>query len=292
MVSLLVNGTVQFLDMIGPQLAFFSDRRVADVISSTKQDVLEKFDWGLVEHSIEMVNEAHANDIHYRVLKCFRDDKILQTWLEIGLGPVAGDSDCISSYLRWLHLEMYDDDELQNNTVHILCARRCLEALLYANPDVTFNKDAVTLAMKLDKRFCSGEEEQHWYMPARYILAGKKHGMCGHDGLLALNMTAPFLTECGFLAPRSLSKMLERHKKSLAPELNTYVQHAITTPKTLQVSCRDALRRHFVARRIHRFMNACGADLPSFVKDFILLKPLLRCIPKQLLYKLSDTFSE
>ena len=314
--SLLVNGTVEFLDMIGQRLLSLSDGHVADAIKATKnrQDLV-RFEWGLVEHKIEIVNVADMNDINYRVLNHFiqknppcsgltgcadkskaelyeqqrNDDNTLRVWLDIGLGPVAGEGDCISSYLRWLESEMDDDYMLQVSTVRILCARRCLEALVYANPDVTLNKDAVTLGLKINKCFYSGEQEGHWFSPARYVLDGRIHGICGHD-VLALNMTTPFLLECGFIAPRSLTKMCR--DRTLHPALNGYVQHTLQTPKSLQVSCRDALRRQFVGPKIHRLMAACRDEIPSDIKDFILLKPLLRCIPKRLLDKLSEKFSE
>ena len=306
LVSLLVNGTVEFLDMIGLQLLALSDNHVADAINETKEQDLEIFEWGLVEYKIEVANEAVVNHINYR---CFYpsphgctdastaeyhqrrgyETKTLKIWLDIGFGPIAGEGECINSYLRWLDFEMREDDELHVSTVRILGARRVLEALLYANPDVMLNKDSLVLGLKVNERFHSGAPQMHWFTPARFLLDGKQHGICGHD-VLALNMVTPYLLECGFIAPENFIAMC--HKNSLHPAVYSYVQHALTTPKSLKVSCRNAIRRHFVGPRIHKYMAAYGKELPSFIKDFVLLKPLLRCIPKQLLDKLSEKFLE
>ena len=294
LVSLLVNGTVNFLDVIGPQLAFLTDGHVLEAINSTQHDDLEEFHWGLVEHGYcETMNESNIYDINYRVLERFSNEKTLQAWLDIGYGSMAGDDLwSISSYLDWLHGEISDDHAYENDNVHILSARRCLEVFLFANLDVTLNKDAVTLGIAVDKDFHSGEQKRHWFMPARYILDCKDYGMCGHDDFFALNMTVPFLIECGFPVTELLSEVMKQSEKSLPTEWYVYVQHAFNTPRTLKVSCRDTLRRQFVGRGIHRFIDAKGADILSYIKDFILLKPLLRCIPKELLEKLSKKFLE
>ena len=288
--SVLVTGTVNLLGIIGPQLANLSDGSVFGAIDSTQSNDLEVFDWGFTEYGIGVGNESDFNDINYRVIERFSDEKTLQTWLDTDLGPIARDGHIyICSYLEWLWEELNEDAELQNDTVCILSVRRCLEALLFANPVVTGN--AVIYGFDVDQRFHLREKKRFWFVPARFILDCEDHGMLGHDDLLALNMTVPLLIESGFPVTKKLSDLIKSEKK-LAIELYTYVQHAITTPKTFKASCRDALRRHFVGRGIHRFIDANGADIPSYVKDFILLKPLLRCIPKQLLEKLSKKFLE
>ena len=312
LISLLVNGTVEFLDVIGPQLLALSDGRVADVIEATKRKHMEVFEWSLVEYKIEVDNAPSINELTYRCLNrpligCAdettaelykqrtNNNTTLQTWLDIGFGSVAGDGDCVSSFLRWLDYEMYEDDEMQVSTARILPVRRVLEALIYANPDVILNNDATFLGLKINERFnvSSNDLERyhhHWFSPARFILDGKIHGACGHD-VLALNMITPFLVECGFtVGPENLIELCR--KESIHPAVHSYVQHALTTPKSLQVSCRNALRRHFVGPRIHKYLAAFGQDLPPFIVEFVLLKPLLKCIPKQLLDMLTDKFTE
>ena len=43
----------------------------------------------------------------------------------------------------------------------------------------------------------------------------------------------------------------------------------------------DVLRRRYKGRDIYRFVNS--VKVPRLIKDEILLKPLLKCVPKDLL---------
>ena len=122
-ISLLVNGPVEFLDVIEPQLTALSDGRLADVIKATKNINLEDFAWTLEGCKEDGYVDANINYITYR---CFNlpligcaggltaelqeqqtnNNKTLNTWLDICFCPMAGQGDCVSSYLRWLDFEL------------------------------------------------------------------------------------------------------------------------------------------------------------------------------------------
>ena len=63
---------------------------------------------------------------------------------------------------------------------------------------------------------------------------------------------------------------------NILPDVKVYFNQYLETPRRLTHCCRDVLRKHFKGKQIHRFVVA--ADMPKPIQDFILLKPVLRCI--------------
>ena len=112
-----------------------------------------------------------------------------------------------------------------------------------------------------------------------YIVDGQKHGRLGHDCNFALNMTVPLLIESVFTVPEcvlNLDPSLEE-PLFLPKEESAYLQEIRTTPRSLEVMCRDTLRRYHTEQMIHRLVD--NASMPQIIKDFILLKPLLQLVP-------------
>ena len=112
-----------------------------------------------------------------------------------------------------------------------------------------------------------------------YITDVREHGMYGHDGEdLALNYVYPFLLECGYKIPRrTLHDVLDEKSNTKSKSIEVaYIINYLETPRSLQTCCRNTLRNHFRGRYIHRFIEVSGC--PQKIKDFILLKDLLRCI--------------
>ena len=112
-----------------------------------------------------------------------------------------------------------------------------------------------------------------------FITDVREHGMYGHDGEdLALNYVYPFLLECGYKTPRrKLHDVLDEKSNTESESIEVaYIINYLETPRSLQTCCRNTLRNHFRGRYIHRFVEVSGC--PQKIKDFILLKDLLRCI--------------
>ena len=109
-----------------------------------------------------------------------------------------------------------------------------------------------------------------------FELDGKEHYMYVDpfkDGY-ALNFIAPLLIECGFSYSRNvLSMALERrlHAKELE-----YFRTCLDKPRSLKLSCRITLRKHFKNRRIHELISLLADQIPKYIQDFILLKDVLK----------------
>ena len=175
-------------------------------------------------------------------------------------------------------------DEFAYLSDNVVRFRSRLEVYIFLNPDMKLQKSAVERGIQADERLnqmqCSGA-----LLLNTYIIDGKQHGACGHDDF-ALNMTAPFLIECGFPASDNALKMVESRKSFLPLEEYNYIQHYVRNAWSLKVLSRDTLRRHFVGQMIHKFVN--NFAMPLRIKDYILCKPQLRCLPEDLNLDLTD----
>ena len=123
------------------------------------------------------------------------------------------------------------------------------------------------------------DEPMYLVRSYNYITDVREHGMYGHDGEnLALNYVYPFLLECGYKIPRrELQNFLDEISNTESKSIEVaYINNYLETPRSLQTCCRNTLRNHFRGRYIHRFVEVSGC--PQKIKDFILLKDLLRCI--------------
>ena len=155
--------------------------------------------------------------------------------------------------------------------------RNALEMLVYENSSKDLNKTAVSVAINTDIKL---HKEVVGYsfaynLPVVCVMDGKAHSVYGYDGeVYALNFTAPLLIECGYHVTRDT--LLEALDKPLHPAELKYFQQCLDTPRSLQVSCRDALRRKYKGREIHRYVKTI--NVPGKLADFILLKPVLRTL--------------
>ena len=162
--------------------------------------------------------------------------------------------------------------------VDIFIFRQCLELYLYQNPDINLNRSAVELALQIDKKTHIAKSVPYT-LDTTYIVDGRNHGLFGHDTDLALNMTVPLLIESGFPVPDDPVPDPFPLKDILPPEEYEYILAAREQPKSLECIVRDCLRSFFKGRQLHRVMDS--ANLPEKLKDIILLKPLLKSIPKR-----------
>ena len=164
--------------------------------------------------------------------------------------------------------------------------REAEELYIYQNPDMNVHKSVFGPAVKSDQLFF---KYKHDNIPSGfmvcwdYLMDGKLHGTAGHDRAdFALTFMVPFLIEAGFNVSKSERNEIESAMDKLHPAEQEYLKHRLNMPRPLKLACRDVLRRHFNGREIHRYVQA--VSVPQTVKDFILLKPLLRCVSEKLLH--------
>ena len=89
----------------------------------------------------------------------------------------------------------------------------------------------------------------------------------------ALNFFVPLLIESGFPVSRDFIFKI----KPLPLPLRDYILKHLSTPRSLKLCCRDTLRKAYKGRQINSFVTM--TEMPKSLKDYILLKPLLKCIP-------------
>ena len=166
------------------------------------------------------------------------------------------------------------------NFQHSMNERQIVELLIYENPDYQLHQSAVSIAIKRNKpdpvlpiSAISGD----------LLMDARPHGWFGHDDLddCALNFMAPLLIECGFPVSTDTDIILESLREFINKAERDYILGYLKTPKLLTLICRDTLRKHFKGRFIHHYVSI--SDIPQKIQDFILLKPLLKCVPDDLI---------
>ena len=168
--------------------------------------------------------------------------------------------------------------------------RHVLEILLFENPELDGNRSLLKKCTGVDNglELCSSVSE--YALHTSLIMDCKQHAMFKHDNArdFALNFTAPLLIECGcpyssdeytaFIsrygdgAPGSRLQQAEKEFLCLIKD----------TQKTLAGMCRDTLRRHFKGPQIHGYVKQ--SNIPSNIKNFILLKDVLKYTPVDVFY--------
>ena len=109
----------------------------------------------------------------------------------------------------------------------------------------------------------------------KYIMDAKEHFLFSTENF-ALNFILPLFIECGFPLKRNLIDTIlhkEEVSEKLHPAETEYLVQFLECPRSLQLCCRDSLRRHFKNRQIHQFVSI--SNVPNKIKDFILLKTVL-----------------
>ena len=164
--------------------------------------------------------------------------------------------------------------------------RQVMEILLFENPDFNGNTTLFKKCLEMDNSLENTSFGSDYGLHTLLIMDCRQHAMFNHDDAqyFALNFTAPLLIECG--CPFSMevySTLMKRYgDKALQEAEKEYICQIKTFQKPLAGICRDVLRSHFKGSQIHRFVKQ--NNIPSKVKDFILLKDILKYIPADLFY--------
>lgn len=204
------------------------------------------------------------------------DTHLLRQILDLGVDINRADSNGMTPLLHLLSMK-----ELWRTSAN----RETEELYIYENPELVIHESAVVRGLRADKAIYQTRTRN---TPSRigeskvYIMDGKDHGVQGHDeNHFALNYMVPFLIECGFPISEDFIYELENTECYLDPVEQAYISQYLERPRSLLLKCRDTLRSYYKGRQIHKFVEI--AKIPQVLKDFILLKPLLKCVSKELL---------
>ena len=174
--------------------------------------------------------------------------------------------------------------------------RQIAEILIYENPDIRKETRTIEYALSRDRdmnyngnrvhRTTSRSEPRSGpdsYIPdlnEGFLMDGQHHGMFGFDDLdiFPLNFFVPLLIEAGFPLSIDARMVLECICTDLHPSETAYIMDYLGGIRPLTLCCRDTLRSHYKGRQIHDFVKKM--DMPKKMRDFILLKTLLKCIPE------------
>ena len=160
--------------------------------------------------------------------------------------------------------------------------RQGVEMILFENPeikaDVHAHRSPMTRALELDIHMAKAEKS-HKVLNGSFVPDGQRYGRFGYNyhGDFALNFFVPLLIESGFPVSREFMNNLFFKIKPLPLPLRDYILNHLSTPRSLKLCCRDTLRKAYKGRQIHSFVTM--TEMPKSLKDYILLKPLLKCIP-------------
>lgn len=238
----------------------------------------------------EIINGLKEDDGHWSCLYNFnsvvdgiikKDPLVLKQIFEFGADVNSSYPSRLTPFTDFLKIaRQYFEGEADNKYI-----RQMAELYIYENPDLESNKAATKYAVEADGTFYECEESESpadidYPLTGEYLLDGQEHILLRQsdsEGIF-LNFIVPLLLECGFASPKQSSETLEYTCRFLHPGEQVYIQNFLEMPRSLKWSCRKALRKHFKGRNIHKLVERSA--LPRSLKDYILLKPLLKCIPQ------------
>ena len=186
---------------------------------------------------------------------------------------------------------------LLNQSVNFIpLVRQIAEILIYENPEIGKETQTILYGIERDRDM---KEQRILYAHTKhyrserfcpdifipdlnegFLMDGQHHGMFGHDDQdsFPFNFFAPLLIEAGFPVSIATRRYFELNCTDLHPSETAYIKDNLGSIRPLTLCCRDSLRRHFKGRQIHAFVKKL--DMPEKIRDFILLKTLLKCTPE------------
>ena len=228
-----------------------------------------------INHPDDTGNCLHAFN-YFMVYEHRRRTTFLKHLLDLGASVNAKNKAGMTPLVHLMNIKMH------RKYPH---PREAEELYIYQNPDMVVHTSVFSCAVKSDQIFLKYKHDSiagGFMVCWDYLMDGKLHGMAGHDeDAFPLNFLVPFLIEAGFRVSQSERMKIESAMETLHPAEQEYLKYWLNNPRPLKQQCRDVLRRHFNGLEIHRYVKT--VNIPQTVTDFILLKPLLRCVSKELL---------
>lgn len=211
--------------------------------------------------SVSMMGLLHSYIYENEIL----DPTVVEAMLELGVDVDVTD---VHGNSPLIHL-------LEQKPPYCLGFRESLELLIYENPSAYLNRAAVFLALKQDAK-AKTWNLRLFNMTGKFVMDAQLHSLFGHDDsyTYAMNFTGPLLIESGF--PVTRESIFRALNEPLHPSYLAYLKDYLDEPRSLQLNCRDVLRKHFRGRSLHVFIEA--ADIPNRIRNFILMKSLLLSI--------------
>ena len=164
-----------------------------------------------------------------------------------------------------------------DNIERIRKVRQAIELMIFENPDVEIHETSMSDSLQQD-RYMNTEKnnfENIIDFSDGFHMNAEEHGLFGHDkNSFALNFFLPLLLECGFPVSGDYDDQSESEKELIHHAEHIYVQCYFESPRSLLLNCRNSLRKHFKGRTLHTFL--AHLDIPDKLKDYILLKPILK----------------
>ena len=241
-----------------------------------KDEILKRLkDIPNVSDILNMVTGVRQHTcLHKYIDRKIRKPEVFKEMLCLGADINATDLDDRTPLMHLLKQSKFEQPD-----------RQTLELIIFENPDENMHHSAVICALEQDVRLMT--KSVHVGEKGNFLPDALLHSLFGYDGdeSFALNFSAPLLIECGFPFQRDsarISMLLESGKGTYLHSTEyAYLQNQLNRPRSLLLTCRDRLRRHYKGRTIHAYID--NSNIPLSIKNFILLQPLLRCAPNCLL---------
>ena len=245
-------------------------------LSSSSNAVVEEGDIG---NYLFSYNRSFDEIENSAVLKIILDNRInVDITDTYGVTPII---DLLQQFIRKSSLIMCSED-----IKAIITFRQSVELYLFENIDVDLNQNAVELACDVDKLLNDADMESflnnpYFRLTGLYHMDVNRHSVFGHDQAndFALNFVTPLFLESGF--PMTNVSRDMTNDSNLHPDVEMYIHRFQATPRSLKASCRNSLRHYFKGRQIHKVVKKLV--IPKSIEDFILLRPLLKAVPKHVL---------
>ena len=200
------------------------------------------------------------------------DSRTLKKMLDLGADVNFKDADNMTPLQHLLSIRC-DENQV---------FRDAEELYVFENPSL--DDSMVSFGVEADKVSYILGQDADPFVGGRvhvYNMDSKEHAVRGHGGAnFALNFMVPFLIESGCEVSETVRNELISEMEFLHPAEQEFVKKYLERPRPLMTICRDSLRKHYRGRQIHKFVES--VNIPWPIKDFILLKQLLKSVPEDL----------
>ena len=230
-------------------------------ISTNRYDINYRNKYGMTP--VHICLESHGN----RNAKCLR--AILETLL--GQGADVNIQDINGRSVLYSTLTPYNSPlGYGSNRYHVIST---MKTVLYYNAVPAYTKTAIHHALSRDKM----NSFLRYIHDASATVILTKNSATGktviaettRDKFLALSFVA-ILIELGFAIDKSVINLLN----DLPTKLRQYVNETLCTPRSLQSSCRNVIRKAYPGPQLQRFLDI--VHIPDAIADVILLRPYLQ----------------
>ena len=215
-----------------------------------------------IQNLVNQSNTTGLTRLHYCVNYRHEEVKIL---LELGADVNRVDDNGHTPLISLLSRR----DLVKTHT--LLDVREIVGMLLQGNPSIDLNEKAVELAIvhdELDTKTTSFDRIHCGEFETNVRLHSVVQNSKAVDK--SLLFLGSLLIECGFPVTRDV--LYKSLLKPLHEVEKEYIRRYLKMPRSLELLCRDTLRKRFPGRDLNHFIDS--RVIPNVIKDFILLRYL------------------